>query len=142
MNKWIFCTLSALVLSGCSIVREVSSIDEALDERVCIIENAETRDGFLTAYQTTLHQMGYKPKVLPPFSSLDSCKVVSTYVGRWSWDLAIYMSYAQIDVYTNEQLAGSALYDSTRGAGSMDKFIDAEDTISGLVQELYPPMTN
>lgn len=33
--------------------------------------------------------------MLPEGTVADSCPVTSIYVARWSWDLAIYMSYAE-----------------------------------------------
>lgn len=66
------------------------------------------------------------------------CKVSSTYMARWSWDLAIYMSYAKINVYEDSKLVGSAMYDSTGGGGRVfDKFGNASTMIKSLVHELY-----
>ena len=80
--------------------------------------------------------------MLPTGTALEACTVTFTYIARWSWDITIYMSYARIKVFINGQLAGQALYDSRRGGGNMDKFIDAEPKIRKLVSELFPARSN
>lgn len=66
----------------------------------------------------------------------ESCEWTSTYVARWSWDLALYMSYAEIKVFHKGSLDGEAKYDSTKGSANMGKFIDAEPKIRELVNQL------
>jgi hypothetical protein len=76
--------------------------------------------------------------MLPPTAQADDCPVTMTYVGRWSWDLTIYLSYARLQVFDNGSAAGDAVYDSTGGGGNMNKFIDAETKIRELVTQLLP----
>ena len=65
-----------------------------------------------------------------------NCEWTLTYTARWTWDLALYMSYAEIKVFKNGKLDGEAMYDSTRGGANMSKFIDSEPKIRELVEEL------
>jgi len=123
---------------GCAITQHVDPIAAAPTPEVCIIENPDVREGFLSEYKATLHTRGYEVRVLPRDASLDACTVTSTYVARWSWDVTIYMAYAEIKVFVNGELAGQALYDSRRGSANLDKFIDAEPKIRELVSELFP----
>ena len=44
-------------------------------------------------------------------------------MGRWKWDLALYMALAEIKVFRNGKLAGEAIYDSRSGSGSFKKYI-------------------
>lgn len=92
----------------------------------------------LATYTRELNKKGYKTKLLAPNSPLNTCNVVSTYMGIWSWDLAIYLSYAEIKVYQNEKLIGEALYDSRSGGANMSKFIKGEDKIIELIYQLFP----
>ena len=64
------------------------------------------------------------------------CEWTATYLAKWSWDITIYMAYAEIKIFHNGNLDGEAVYDSTGGSGNMNKFIDAEPKIRELVNEL------
>ena len=139
MPRWIVFVLAGCVLVGCTITQEVDPVERTPTGEVCIIEDPAVREGFLATYRATLDELGYSVRMLPPDSPFDSCTVTSTYLGRWSWDLALYMSYARIQVFVEGQLAGQALYDSTTGSGSTRKFIDAEPKIRELVTQLFPP---
>ena len=131
--------LVLLFMSGCTIKREISPVSKVLDEKVCIVKDTNVRPGFLIAYREALEKLGYRVEVLPVNSNTNMCQVSSTYDARWSWDLAIYMSYAKINVYEDSKLIGSALYDSTRGGGRIfDKFGNGSTMIKSLVKELYP----
>lgn len=136
--KVLVLIFSLILLSGCSIKREINSVpsNKKIDE-VCIIENRAVKPGFLNAYSEALYELGYRVKILPQRSSVDQCLVSSTYIARWSWDLAIYMSYAKIDVFENSKLIGSALYDSTNGGGNFNKFVNGAEMTKSLVKELY-----
>jgi hypothetical protein len=61
----------------------------------------------------------------------------STYTARWGWDVALYMKYAEIKVYQSATLIGEAVYDATWGGGRLDKFINAENKIREVVEELF-----
>ena len=126
------------ILNGCAIRQTVKPVDKFDDKQICIIENTAVRSGFLDAYKRVLTQKGYVVKQLPAGASLIECPITSTYTANWRWDLAIYMSYAEIIVYNNAKPAGQASYDATRGGGNMNKFIDADKKISELVNQLFP----
>lgn len=127
----------ALLVTGCTITQQVKPVSELGTREVCLVQDPAVRAGFLRTYRDTLQGLGYAVKLLPPGSNLDACPVVSTYLGRWSWDLGLYMSYAEIKVYKNGTLTGSALYDSTKGGGNMNKFIKGDEKIRELVSQLF-----
>jgi hypothetical protein len=131
--------LAVMLLAGCTIKQHVKAIESPANDEVCIVENPKVREGFLVEYQRTLKELGYEPRLLEPDSSTNACGVTSTYVARWSWDVTIYLSYAEIRVFAGGAPAGEAIYDSTRGGFRLiDKFIDAEPKIRELVTELFP----
>jgi len=101
-------------------------------KEVCIIENPRVRPEFLQAYQNALREKGYEPRVLPPAASLGECAVISKYVAYWAWDMVLYMSSAELEVYKNGRPAGRALF---RARSS--RFINAEDKVRELVAQLY-----
>lgn len=139
ISTWTFGILtSMLFLSGCNIKQTVSPVTSLSTKEVCIINNPPVRQGFLNEFVETLNQKGYRTKIIPQHSPFDSCKTVATYMGKWSWDMAIYMSLAEIKVYQNGKLVGTALYDSRSGSANMSKFIKAEEKIEELVGQLFP----
>jgi hypothetical protein len=48
------------------------------------------------------------------------------------------MSLAEIKVYHDGQLAGTAVFDTTKGQASLKRVVDAEPKIKELVTELFP----
>lgn len=135
----IYAMLTLVVLAGCAIKQTVDPFDEAATGfEVCIIEDRSVREGFLVAYRNSLRDKGIGFRILHENASLGDCPVVSTYTARWSWDLALYMSYAEIRVYESEELKGEAVFDSRGGGLRLDKWKDAEPKIAELVDQLFP----
>ncbi len=131
--------MAVILLQGCSIKQNITPVTEMKSKQVCVIENpAVNREGFLEAYRTSLTQKGYGFKLLAADASTTACPVVSTYTANWQWDLALYMSYAEIKVYSNGKQAGEAVYDSRAGSGNMSKFIKGKEKVNELVNKLFP----
>ena len=125
-----------LLISGCSISQHVEQADISNDAEVCIIENDKVREGFLPELEKVLRDKGIRYVVTDSMYANQNCEWTVTYVARWSWDLTIYMSYAEIKVYKNGVLDGEAVYDSTRGGMNLGKFIDSEPKIREMVDQL------
>ena len=49
----------------------------------------------------------------------------------------MYMKYAEIKVYRSAALVGEAVYDATWSGGRLQKFINAENKIHELVDQLF-----
>src|SRR5690606_2351920 len=106
---------------------------------ICMIPAEGLREGFNTTYVKLLTDKGFHTRQIPPGSSPSSCPLSTTYIGTWSWDLAIYMSYADIRVYEYGQQVGQAEYDSCcGGCRVIDKFIYAEKKITEMTNQLFP----
>ncbi|HEX8611804.1 MAG TPA: Sbal_3080 family lipoprotein [Telluria sp.] len=133
-------SLALFALSGCAIHQNVKPVERFGSKTVCIVQNGNVRATFLDVYERTLSNKGYEVKRLATNASLLECPVISTYNATWRWDLAMYMSYADIIVYNNGKQAGKATYDATRGGGNPGKFIGAEKKITELVDQLFPGM--
>lgn len=140
MNLRLFCTaLILLTLTGCAIKQTVKPVDRFEGKQICIVENpAVTQQGFLATYQRVLTEKGYLVRKLPVGSPITACSVTSTYTANWRWDLALYMAFAEIKVYSNGQKSGQATYDASRGGANMGKFIKGETKIEELVDQLFP----
>ena len=139
---WVFRRKAAFlllfVLFGCSIRQEIRPVSNIKTEEICIIEAPAVRAGFIKIYKEILQKMGYSYKIVSSNSSFNVCKVTSTYYALWSWDLALYMSFAEIKVYNDGRLVGEAIYDSRGGGLNPNKFIKGENKIRELVMELFP----
>jgi hypothetical protein len=140
MNPRLTCIgLLSLVLTGCAIKQTVKPVERFEGKQVCIVENhAVKQQGFLETYRRVLTEKGYIVRQLPPGSSTSACPVTSTYTANWRWDLALYMAFADIRVYTNGQQSGEAIYDALRGGANMGKFVKGEAKITELVDQLFP----
>jgi len=124
-----------VAVSGCSIKQVIEPAEVSGDALICIVENTDVREGFLTELTKILDEKGISYR-MTDVQTARECEWKLTYIARWSWDLALYMAYAEISVYHYGVLDGNAVYDATSGAGRPDKFIDAEPKIRELVEKL------
>ena len=121
-QKAISVLLLAVFITGCSIQQKVEPVNLTKKAELCIIENPKVRDGFLQEFRRVLAARQINHLVVPELNVPESCQWTVTYTARWSWDMTIYMSYAEIKVYEEGQLSGEALYDARRGGVNMSKF--------------------
>ncbi|ODT37246.1 MAG: hypothetical protein ABS55_03765 [Lautropia sp. SCN 70-15] len=138
MSKVLALSLLVALVSGCAIHQTVSPITAPVTREICLIENTAVRAGFVNQLRQSLGAKGYQVRMLPETAAINACTTTATYTATWRWDLALYMSYAEIKVYSNARPVGEALYDSTGGGGNMGKFIDANEKIRELVDQLFP----
>ena len=103
-----------LLLSGCAAPRfDGSPVDSSLTcdgHEVVVIMNSATRPGFLEAVEDWLSDNGYNYTVAPDSSQHELDKLTLEYVGRWSWDLAIFLSEAEITAFHQGQRVGRVGY--------------------------------
>lgn len=132
------CAAVAVVLSGCAIQQTVKPVQHFTQKEVCLIDNPAVRVGFIESYKLALEAKGYVARKLASSASIVECPITSTYSASWRWDLALYMSYAEIKVYNNGKPIGEAIYDSKRAGLNTGKFIDANKKIGELVNQLFP----
>ena len=128
----------AIGLAGCAIHQTVRPVEAIADRQICVIENPAVRAGFVEAYKRSLTGKGYEVRQLPANSPITGCGITSTYSANWRWDLAMYMAYAEIRVFSDGKQVGDAKYDSMGGGANMNKFIDADRKIQELVDQLFP----
>ncbi|SEI21072.1 Sbal_3080 family lipoprotein [Pseudomonas fuscovaginae UPB0736] len=134
----LLCLVS--LITGCSIKQQVTPVDFAANPaaRICVIPADGVRESFTEAYGNALKGKGFTVEVLPSASNPQACPLSSTLLGRWSWDMALYLSEVEIKVYQNGREVGSATYNSRRGSFRMDKFISAENKLKELTDQLFP----
>jgi hypothetical protein len=136
MKKIVFLSIAGAFLGGCAISQNVDQAHIPNAAKLCVIENDRVREGFLPELLGVLDEKGINYVVTDKHVARNGCEWTLTYTARWSWDITIYMSYAEIKVFRNGILDGKAIYDSTSGSFNMNKFIDSEPKIRELVEEL------
>ncbi len=144
MRTCLICLLLVAVMlsSGCAITHDHKSaagIKEATT--INIIENPDTRAGFLAAMKSWLDSHGYKYNVLPRDGDRAHGWVL-TYNGEWTWDVTIYMAKAAINAFKDGVETGYATYDVQGGCMSynLSKWRNAEETIKKMMSNLYDQM--
>ena len=148
-RHFILFALAALCLSGCAARQEITQFEGGVPNTICIAHHTAVRDGFLIALQDSLKSHGVNSNVINAnyvkahgaynieISADDKkdCPAVMFYTAHWNWDLALYMSYANIwvtDAEQNNTLA-QASYLTRNG---LDKFIDAREKVFELVDNM------
>jgi len=103
-----------------------------------IAKDRKIRQGFTDTYRYALQGKGFTVRQLKPGSNPSDCYRSTQYTATWRWDLALYMSYAEIKVFENGQPVGKAVYDARYAGLALSKFIHAESKIMELVDALFP----
>lgn len=150
MKQTVIGVLAIFVLGGCAAKQEVSNLS-APAHNVCIVKHDAVKEGVLSALQEEFEANGMSPLVVdgtyeikqnmwhPTWSpeQVRSCDALCFYVANWHWDLATYMSFANIwmtDTAGSKKIA-QATYDATRVPGP-NKFINAEAKIKELTAQM------
>lgn len=134
--KSIIVCMAALLLSACTITQQVEPASLKAGSKICIVEDPKVKGTFLSELRSAIGDNGFDTAVISNEEIPATCTYKMTYMARWSWDGIRYMSFTDLKLFDGDQLLGSALYDSTGGAGNADKFIKATEKIKELVSEL------
>jgi len=139
-----------LFLSGCAATQDISEFDKAPPKTVCIAKHEAVKEGVLDALEEGFYAHGtdtrvvravyekkhsiWYPRIFP--NELVGCDAVVFYVANWTWDITMYMYFANIwvtDTSMTEKIA-QATYQT---GGGPDKWINARKKILELVDEMY-----
>ncbi len=127
---------AALVVAGCTISQSVDPVAERPSE-VCVVRNDRVHmDGFHAELVRQIEARGIAARSVESTVPAD-CRHLVTYTANWRWDLAMYLSYARIEVSEGGRPVGSAVYDATEGGANFDKFGPTTEKIAPLVAELF-----
>tara|TARA_R110002050_G_scaffold46900_5_gene109990 strand:+ start:254 stop:715 length:462 start_codon:yes stop_codon:yes gene_type:complete len=109
MKKIGLIALLALTVlaTGCSGQKINSEIQDAVvydpGYEIQIIQDKETRTGFLDAVTAWMDQNGYQYTVDQEGAKHDNDKLTVEYVGYWNWDMATYLNYSKIEGFNQGQ---------------------------------------
>jgi hypothetical protein len=124
-------------LAGCTAVQVNPVTAENRMNHICIQENPKVQvSDFVSVMQQGFQKHGITSQVVGPDVPAD-CTYISTYTARRSWDLAPYLSTAQIDIYRDGRPIASAMY-HLRGKGgfALTKFANTETKILPVIDQL------
>jgi hypothetical protein len=129
--------VATVLTGGCTIKRHVDPVPTTSISSLCIAKNdAVWSKQFLPTLRDRLARHGITTTVYDGPTTPDDCSRHLEYEARWSWDIALYLMYAQIRIYDGATLVGSATYDARDGDARLDKFGSGEERLAGLVDDL------
>ncbi|WXL25305.1 Sbal_3080 family lipoprotein [Ectopseudomonas mendocina] len=131
-------TVAALftLLGGCTAV-QVSPL-HSINQHVCIEENPAVKvDDFIPVLQSGFARHGIQTKVHSTIQS-GECSHIVTYTARRSWDMAPYLSSAEINVLDSQrrQLASGTYHLRGKGGLSLMKWQGTEAKIGPVIDEM------
>jgi hypothetical protein len=157
VGKWLVAMAlgSSAFLTGCTINQQIKPLEQR-PQQVCIVNNTAVKEGVLDALNEGFENHGLTPRVIPgvytkqfnvwhpswQIQQTEGCDAMVLYVANWTWDLALYMYYANIWMTSPDgtlELA-RAMYDSSHGSVSPAKFINGHDKIIELVNAMLSGM--
>jgi hypothetical protein len=130
--------VSISLAAGCTAVR-VQPVAAAEQIRyVCIQENSKVMvDDFVPVLQDGFRRYGISTEIIQGSSRPERCEYVLTYTALRSWDLAPYLSYAELRIDKGGRAIASAQY-RLRGKGglSLTKWASTKAKIDPVIDEL------
>lgn len=134
-------SIGALVLgiavTGCSISTRVKPVEQASIAKVCIQENPKVMmDGFLPELRSQIAGYGIETRTYTGATPAD-CPYHLQYTANWQWDLAMYLTYAELKVFDHTDLIGEAVYDARQGGANMNKFGTTAEKLRTLTEPLF-----
>ena len=137
MKSTMIAVGAALVVAGCTISQSVTPVAGERPAEVCVARNdAVQMEGFHAELVRQIETRGIAVRSYDG-TMPEGCRHHVQYTANWRWDMAMYLSYAQIAVFDRGQPVGNATYDATQGGGNMGKFGATAEKIEPLVAELF-----
>lgn len=107
---------------------------------VVIVQDNDTRAGFLDTIKVWLQDNNYSYIISPDNSKHDLNKLTIEYEGHWGWDLALYLKDAEIKAYQGGQRVGDIKFKVPYTANP-NKFGNASKRIGFMMDTLFGQMT-
>lgn len=124
------------LLAACTITKRVSPIPSDTVKAVCVKENPLVwSEGFLPALRAQFERHGIGTSVYKEDQPAD-CRYRAEYTANWSWDIFVYLEYADVRMYDGDLLIGNATYDAREGSGRMDKFGRTETKLEEIMTRM------
>lgn len=129
--------LAGLLASGCAISQQIEPVpDPAAVEKVYVEYNPDVHMEELNHSLVEMFQDLGIASELYRGQRPDEAVHHMEFTANWTWDMAMYLTYFQADLYEDGRPIGSAEYDARRGGGRPDKFGPTEEKVRPLLEEL------
>jgi hypothetical protein len=124
--------LLLFILSGCvsHTVQKATGINRGSE--ICILRNKLVNEDFFNAYENTLRNVGFRTKEI---TNLNECSVYTSYVANFGFHWGLYLSSAQLNIYKDGKIVGSATYNAPYADPT--KHGRVETKIQKLVNEIF-----
>lgn len=136
--------LASLFLTGCSGPRftggSISADILASRPAILSIDDKETREGFKLAIEDWLTEENYTNTTAADGTQHDPKKITLEHVGYWKWDLALFLSQAEIDAFHQGQRVGSVTFKAPNNM-NLNKWGSAEKRIKLMLDILFGKIT-
>jgi len=144
MSRIIFVLGIVILISGCAGPRysgtSIPSDILAQDPEILSINDHETRDSFQYAVEKWLADNRYTYVVKPEYSRYDPEKVTIEYVGYWSWDIALYLSSAEVEAFYKGKSVSKVIFKAPNSLNT-NKWGVAEARIGLMLDILFGKLT-
>src|SRR3954470_6536041 len=109
-KHWLLPIVGIAAMTGCTSVRVQPVKAENRIEHICIEKNPKVEVGdFVTVMQEGFQAHGITSQLVLELVPAD-CHYTSTYTARRTWDMAMYMTDAQINILKDGRQIASANY--------------------------------
>lgn len=125
------------LLGACTITRDVRPLPPATPlSPLCIEENDTVwSKEFLSMLRQEFARRGIQTSIYQGARPVE-CRYHLAYIANWSWDIAVYLVYANLRIYDADDLIGEVTYDARGGSGRFDKLGTTEGKLVPLIDEL------
>ena len=128
----------AVLISGCTSV-VVKPVDPALNMQfVCIQKNPKVQvDDFIPVLRDGLSRHGVASEVFSG-QKPKKCEYILTYTALRSWDIATYLSHAELRIEKEGRLIASAEYHlNGKGGLSLTKWAGTREKMDPVIDQLF-----
>lgn len=139
-----------LTLSGCAAKQQITGFQNSPPQNICVARHEAVRKNFHDALVESLerHQadvrtiranyvekhQAWNPTVVE--ENIDNCDAIAFYVANWTWDITMYMHYANIWL-TDKEMSQKIAQATYQTGGGPDKWINAKEKVDELVDQMY-----
>ena len=140
----IFFLFLVILISGCAGPRySGTAVDPGItanDIEVVVIKDNKTKEGFLATIEEWLIKNRYNYIVAQDNSKHDLEKLTIEYVGYWKWDMALYLSNAEIEAFYGGQRVAAVEYKAPNTLNG-NKFGVGAERITHMLEILFGKIT-
>ena len=133
--RCLVCLIAAVATSACTSI-DVKPVDPSLNvKHVCIQENPKvTVEGFVPMLEEGFARHGISTQVISPRRT---CEYVLTYTALRSFDLAVYLSHAELHLLRNgREIANAEFHLRAKGGFSLTKFKGTKSKMDPVIDQL------